>query len=86
MIGANPIRDHVPGSPFQVGQRVAVVQVVDKATEDLERFVGRSGDVEYLEYECGCGQTYPNDPMIAVRFESGESVEFWPEEVREASA
>jgi len=44
------------------------------------RCIGLVGTVEYLEYECGCGQTYPMDPMIGVLLDSGQHEEFWKEE------
>ncbi len=43
-------------------------------------FLGREGRVLYFEYTCGCGQTYPNDPMIGVKFR-GKAEEFWREEL-----
>lgn len=41
---------------------------------------GHYGVVTYLEYECGCGQNYPSDPMIGVCFDDGYIDEFWIEE------
>lgn len=79
--GCNPIHEHVDGSPFQPGDTVRVVRAVDVDIHDVSQFVGRPGMVEYLEYECGCGQQYPDVPMVGVRFASGEVEEFWPEEI-----
>jgi len=45
-------------------------------------FLGMVGLVEHFEYTCGCGQSYPGDPMIGVRFSDGRSDEFWKEELR----
>jgi hypothetical protein len=80
---ANPIKTPVNGSPFQPGDRVEVVAAIDKDVKDLSHLVGWWGQVEYLEYECGCGQTYPGDPMIGVRFAGNDNLleEFWKEEL-----
>ena len=68
----------VDGAPFKIGDRVKVVSLSDDtADEDL---LGSQGSVLYFEYSCGCGQTFPNDPMIGVQF--GErTAEFWKEEL-----
>jgi hypothetical protein len=42
-------------------------------------YQNRLGRVAYLEYECG--QTFPGDPMIGVRFTDGATYEFWREEL-----
>lgn len=76
-LGANPIYEDVDGAPFLIGQAVKVVKV-DESTYGL---FGRVGTVVYYEYECGCGQTFPEDPMIGVRFEDGDREEFWAEEL-----
>lgn len=36
------------------------------------------------EYNCGCGQTFPGDPMIGVRFGTLPMSEFWSEELEQA--
>jgi hypothetical protein len=68
----------VVGAPFRIGDAVKVVSLSDDtADEDL---LGCQGSVLYFEYSCGCGQTFPNDPMIGVQF--GErTAEFWKEEL-----
>lgn len=78
--GSNPIHRNIPGAPFKVGQRVRVARVVDET--GLRCLVGMDGAVEYFEYDCGCGQSYPEDPMIGVRFPTGQLEEFWHEELR----
>lgn len=80
---ARPHRDPVAGSPFQPGARVRVVRAVDPGVHDVSGFVGAEGSVEYLEYNCGCSQTFPSDPMVGVSFTSGGAEEFWPEELQE---
>lgn len=69
------------GSPYQPDDLVVVAEVVDKDVCDLSEFVGRTGVVVHLEYECGCGQHYPDDPMVGVTFDDGQLVEFWKEEL-----
>jgi hypothetical protein len=78
-LGRNPLYCDVFGAPFKIGERVAVTNGVDDTFDSFYR--GRVGVVEYLEYECGCGQRYPDDPMIGVRFSSDRVEEFWAEEL-----
>lgn len=66
-------------APFMIGMRVRVTRVIDATTSD--DFVGREGQITYYEYDCGCGQQYPRDPMIGVKFSCRTEEEFWPEEL-----
>lgn len=85
MTGARPIYQTVEGAPYQPGDRVRVVDAIDREVLDLRPLIGRVGTVTYLEYSCGCGQTYPADPMIGVALDDGVKQEFWTEELeREA--
>jgi hypothetical protein len=79
-LGAHPIREPVAGAPFQPGDRVRVVDAVDRDIYNVAEFVRKRGQVVYLEY-CDCGQTYPGDPMIGVMLDVGVEMEFWPEEL-----
>jgi hypothetical protein len=81
ILGSCPVRDRVEGSPYQPGDVVCVVAAVDREVCDLSEYIGCRGVVEHLEYQCGCGQSYPADPMIGVRFGDGDLVEFWREEL-----
>lgn len=81
MTGQQYIREPVPGSPIQPGWMVLVVAAIDRDVHDVHGRVGKTGRVEYLEYSCGCGQRYPADPMIGVRFTDGSFEEFWREEL-----
>ncbi len=76
---AVPIFADVPGAPFKIGQFVKVLRLVDDTGESS--FLGKSGIVEHLEYSCGCGQLFPKEPMVGVRFPDGELEEFWREEL-----
>lgn len=82
ILGARPLRAHVDGSPFQPGDEVVVIDAIDRDVHDLSEYIGQRGQVEYLEYSCGCGQHYPDDPMIGVRLACGKHIEFWPEELQ----
>lgn len=75
--------DRIDGAPFQPGGIIRVVRAIDAGIHDVSSFIGRLGLVKYLEYDCGCGQTYPIDPMIGVKFSDGTSEEFWSEELCE---
>lgn len=79
-MGRSPIYDNVRGAPFEIGERVRVTSSKDETFDS--RYKGRVGTIEYLEYQCGCGQTYPHDPMIGVKFREGVIEEFWAEELR----
>lgn len=76
---AKPIYENVPGAPFGIGLEVKVTSLTDESAD--RRFLGKMGRIDYYEYSCGCGQSYPKDPMIGVRFRSGETEEFWREEL-----
>jgi len=79
-MSARKRRWNIKGAPFRIGQFVKVV----KATDDTckEGFIGAVGRVIWFEYDCGCGQTFPGDPMIGVRFMGGTVEEFWAEELK----
>jgi hypothetical protein len=76
------IYEDIPGAPFRIGQRVRVAAITDE-TADVE-LLGNEGIVTYFEYDCGCGQTFPEDPMIGVLFGS-KIEEFWKEELTDAN-
>jgi hypothetical protein len=77
----------IEGAPYQVGDRVRVIGSAEKKGSgvDVFHFIDRVGLVDHLDYDCGCGQSYPDDPMIGVTFADGDMWEFWNEELaREA--
>jgi hypothetical protein len=78
-MSSKPRFTDIAGAPFKIGERVRVVAGIDETFE--EGFLGRLGTIEYFEYDCGCGQTFPSDPMIGVRF-SNCIEEFWTEELQ----
>ena len=73
----------VEGAPFRPGQPVRVSSISDETAH--RTFLGKSGRVAYLDYDCGCGQSYPYDPMIGVIFADGTAEEFWREELASRS-
>ena len=83
MRAARKIYTDIDGAPFCLGDKIRVVRLSDEtaATE----FLGYRGHVLYFDYSCGCGQTYPNDPMIGIQFTNGIA-EFWKEEIHPIKA
>jgi hypothetical protein len=73
------IHEDVWGAPFNIGELVRIGEGTDETFD--ARYNRRLGTVEYFEYQCGCGQTYPSDPMIGIRFRDGAIEEFWAEEL-----
>jgi len=73
-----PIFANVLGAPFRIGDVVKVIQIVDSTGNKKLR--DQTGTVQYLEYSCGCGQSYPGDRMIGVLMGS-RAHEFWKEEL-----
>jgi hypothetical protein len=68
------------GAPFEIGCKVKILDGSADSTFD-KKYSNKTGWVDFLEYDCGCGQTYPSDPMIGVKFINGEIEEFWKEEL-----
>ena len=77
---ANPIYRDLKGAPFKIGERVRIERSEDDTFNSSYR--GWVGIVKYFEYDCGCGQSYPIDPMIGIEFKNGKTEEFWKEELR----
>lgn len=83
-MGRQPIYHNVKGAPFNIGDRVRVLGGTDETFNP--GYKGRVGTVRYFEYSCGCGQTYPTDPMIGVSFRGGCTEELWKEELKRQTA
>ncbi|WP_437315557.1 hypothetical protein [Sorangium sp. So ce385] len=79
--GTGRITELVPGAPFQPRETVHVVDAVDREIHDVARFIGSARTVVYLSYDTECGQSYPADPRIGVRLDTGAIETFWPEEL-----
>ena len=65
--------------PFRLGDDVRVLPSVDETFN--RSFIGKIGQVIKFDFDCKCGQSYPDDPMIGVEFPSGRYEEFWREEL-----
>ena len=76
---ARAVREDVKGAPLNIGQAVRVVALADETAD--KALLRKVGVTEHFEYSCGCGQSYPHDPMIGVRFSNGRLEEFWIEEL-----
>tara|TARA_R110001583_G_scaffold52147_1_gene162165 strand:+ start:3515 stop:3826 length:312 start_codon:yes stop_codon:yes gene_type:complete len=90
------IFNDVEGAPVKIGQRVVITNIVDETTlgyieqgdadciEDavVDYFLNKEATVIYLDYDGGCGQVYPSEPMIGLLID-GDAQEhaFWPEEL-----
>ena len=84
MGSSKPIYDDVEGAPMRIGTLVLVSSGTDETVS--QDYLGKTGTVIYFDYSCGCGQSYPNDPMIGVRFPDGTVEEFWREELDRLAA
>lgn len=72
-----PLYKNVDGAPFKIGDKIKVLNNPNNDETFNKLFISKSGLVIYYDYECGCGQNFPDDPMIGVRFENGIVEEYW---------
>jgi hypothetical protein len=77
-----PLYKNVDGAPFKIGDKIKVLNNPNNDETFNKLFISKSGLVIYYDYECGCGQNFPDDPMIGVRFENGIVEEYWKEEIK----
>jgi len=69
------------GAPMKIGALVKIDLTFADETADFS-LDKRLGTVIYFNYDCGCGQSFPNDPMIGVvLLEQPIVEEFWKEEL-----
>ena len=73
------VTHNIKGAPFNIGEKVKVTFSTDE-TFDCN-FFNCIGKIVYYNYSHRCGQTYPNDPMIGVKFRDGSIEVFWEEEL-----
>lgn len=64
--------------PFAVGDRVQVVGATDPDIHDVTPHLGKVGRVIDILIGAGIGDSYPEDPVIKVRFVKKYEV-FWAE-------
>ncbi len=81
ILDKNPIEHNVEGAPFKIGQRVRILNNPSNDETFDKRFANKVGEIKYFEYESGCGQTFPSDPMISVQLNNGKRDGFWHEEL-----
>ena len=73
------ITDSIVGAPYEIGELVRIVFAADETCN--MRYMRCTGVIVHYNYSCGCGQSFPNDPMIGVEFSDGVVEEFWHEEI-----
>lgn len=78
-MSSKPIYKNVRGSPYKINDIVRIVKLSDGTGN--KKLLGKIGRIVYFEYSCGCGQSYPVDPMIGILFDNGILEEFWKEEL-----
>jgi len=66
----------VDGAPYKIGQKVKVLNNPSNDETFDKNFVNEVGEVIFFEYNCGCGQSFPGDPMIGVEFQMGKKKNF----------
>jgi len=71
----------IDGAPLRIGQQVRVLDNPSQDDSFEASFSHQSGHVLYFEYDSGCGQTYPFDPMIGICFADKGTEQFWKEEL-----
>lgn len=93
--GRNIPRNYdIDGAPFHIGATVTVKDISDPETFDYlgldeaeldKALINQKAILRHYDYDCGCGQIYPDQPMIGVEFISGPLTgqvhEMWPEEL-----
>ena len=72
---------NIPGTPFKIGDSVKILPNQNRDETFDDRLMNETGEVLYFEYNCGCGQTFPGDPMVGVKLTIGRIEEFWKEEL-----
>jgi len=81
LLRPNYRRYNINGAPYFIGSPVIVLNNPNCDESFNSDFIGMKGHVVFYEYDCGCGQTFPNDPMIGVLFSNKKIGEFWKEEI-----
>ncbi|MGA9110043.1 MAG: hypothetical protein WB290_07060 [Smithella sp.] len=82
ILKANRCDYNIDGAPYKIGQKVKVLNNPNKDDTFDVKLINKKGEIIFFEYDCGCGQTFPTDPMIGVKFSNGSIDEFWKEELQ----
>lgn len=77
----NPRYEDIEGAPFRIGQQVRILDNPNNDDTFDMTFANLIGEIRFFEYESGCGQSYPYDPLISVQLPNGRSDGFWKEEL-----
>ncbi len=72
---------NIEGAPFKIGDMVMVLNNPNNDSTFDINYSSKIGEVVYYEFDCGCGQTFPDNPMIGVNFKNKKNEEFWKEEL-----
>lgn len=64
---------------YKVNDLVKVVKISDQTGD--KTLLGKIGKIISFDFDCGCGQSRPNDCMYLVDF-GYKKEEFWTEELR----
>ncbi len=73
------ISKNIKGAPYEISNHVKIRFAADETFD--HKFLGRVGTIVHYDYSCGCGQSFPDDPMIGVEFNDNMIEEFWKEEM-----
>ncbi|ODS32957.1 MAG: hypothetical protein SCARUB_01896 [Candidatus Scalindua rubra] len=82
LLNPNYTFKNIKGAPFKISDKVLVLDNPNNDNSFNNEFVGKKGHVFYFEYDCGCGQTFPSDPLIGVKFINKKVGEYWKEEIQ----
>jgi len=74
------VKRNIKGAPYKIGNLVKVIFATDETFDNS--FMGQVGKIIHYCYSCGCGQSFPDDPMIGIEFNEGVIEEFWKEEIK----
>lgn len=76
-----PRKFNIDGAPYRIGDVVVVLDNPNRDTTFNCVYSGKQGVIEHFEYDCGCGQSFPEDPLVGVRFSDQKIAEFWKDEL-----
>lgn len=65
--------------PYRIGDIVRVIPSNDDTFK--ASCIGKIGHITKFNFGLACGETFPDDPLISVKFIAGGKEEFWREEL-----
>jgi len=81
ILSRKPRSYNIKGAPYKIGQKVKILDNPNNDETFDRKFANKIGEMMHFEYDGGCGQSFPRDPMIGVRLANGKRDEFWKEEL-----